>query len=229
VPLIEVIRAMATVKSSVQKREGEPEGGASGGARRAAALLRCALACALSLSAAACSGIDPGVDYPDDLPDADDRVLTPEGEGDPSITLGEFKFSPDLCKDFDTRPMVKPLTPDDLTRYFEAQGVKVTPRKARGNLYWYDFPNGEEKGFVRLRLAVLTNPELAAKDLHASLLEHGPGWWGVRRSNLAVLAPKASLRTSLGFAIKYKLPCWGVFTYAGNDDAYVVPGPYGEL
>lgn len=184
----------------------------------------------LGLSAAACSGIDAGVDYPGDLPDADTHLLTPEGEQEPSVTLGEFKFHADLCKDVDTRPVVKALTPDDLTRFFEVQGVKVTPKKARGNLYWYDFPNGgEDKGFVRLRLAVLDDPGLAAKDLHSSLLEHGPGWWGVRRSNLAVLAPKASLRTSLSFAIKYKLPCWGVFTYAGLDDAYVVPGPYGEL
>ena len=69
----------------------------------------------------------------------------------------------------------------------------------------------------------------ASADLHQSLLEHGPGWWGVRRSNLAVLAPKTSLSTALAFAIKYKLPCWGMFTYGGLDDAYVVPGPYGEV
>jgi hypothetical protein len=210
---------MATVTRSDDSRAGRLP-------RPSSAVILC---CALGLQAAACSGIDAGVDYPGDLPDVDQRVLTPEGEQDPSITLGEFKFHPDLCKDMDTRPVVKTLTPDDLTRYFEEQGVKVAPRKARGNLYWYDFPNGEDKGFVRLRVAVLDDPGLAAKDLHASLLEHGPGWWGVRRANLAVLAPKASLRTAAAFAVKYKLPCWGVFTYAGLDDAYVVPGPYGEL
>jgi len=37
------------------------------------------------------------------------------------------------------------------------------------------------------------------------------------------------LSTALAFALKYKLPCWGMFTYGGLDDAYVVPGPYAEL
>ena len=63
----------------------------------------------------------------------------------------------------------------------------------------------------------------------ASLLQHGPGWWGVRRANLAVLAPKTSLHDAAAFALKFKLVCWGMFTIAGNDDAYVVPGPYAEL
>lgn len=187
------------------------------------------LCAALGLSALGCSGIDAGVDYPGDLPDIDNQVATPEGDADPSISLGEFKFRPELCKDIETRPVTQPLTLDDFARFLEVQGVKITPKKARGNLHWFDFPNGEEKGFVRLRLAVLGDSNAAAKDLHASLLEHGPGWWGVRRSNLAVLAPKASLREAAAFAVKHKLPCWGVFTYAGLDDAYVVPGPYGEL
>ena len=39
----------------------------------------------------------------------------------------------------------------------------------------------------------------------------------------------AAGREAVAFAMKYKLFCWGMFTYAGNDDAYVVPGPYGEL
>ena len=107
--------------------------------------------------------------------------------------------------------------------------MKVAAKKANGNLYWYDFPNGEGSGFVRLRLALLENPAAAGKDLHDSLLEHGPGWWGVHRANLAVLAPKASLHDAAAFSIKYKLVCWGMFTYAGADDAYVVTGPYTEL
>lgn len=184
---------------------------------------------ALGFCALGCSGIDAGVDYPSDLPDIDSQVATPEGDGDPSISLGEFKIREEACKDLDTRPVTQPLTPDDFTRFLEVQGLKITPKKARGNLYWYDFPNGEEKGFVRLRLAVLEDANGAAKDLHTSLLDHGPGWWGVRRSNLAVLAPKTGLREAVAFAVKHKLACWGIFTYAGLDDAYVVPGPYGEL
>lgn len=188
---------------------------------------------ALVLSAAAflgCSGIDAGVEYPDNMPDIDSSVVTPEGDADPSITLGEFKIKGDVCKGLDTHPASQKLAPDDLTRFFEGQGVKITPKKARGNLYWFDFPNGKENnGFVRLRLAVLDDAAGAANDLHSSLLDHGPGWWGVRRSNLAVLAPKTGLSEALAFAIQNKLVCWGIFTYAGNDDAYVVAGPYGEL
>ena len=39
----------------------------------------------------------------------------------------------------------------------------------------------------------------------------------------------ASVHDALAFALKYKLPCWGIFTYSALDDAYVVPGPYAEL
>lgn len=187
-----------------------------------------ALALSLVVPSAACSGIDAGVDYPSESVDVDSFVLTPENESGPSVSFHNFKISPDACKGFDTSATTAPLSPDDLMRFLEKQGTKITPRKARGNLYWLDFPNGDG-GFVRLRLAVLDSPQGAAKDLHNSLLEHGPGWWGVRRSNLAVLAPKAGLSEALSFALKHKLVCWGMFTIAGNDDAYVVPGPYAEL
>jgi hypothetical protein len=184
----------------------------------------------LSLGAAACSGIDAGVDYPSDLPaDVDRHLLTPENGAGPSVTLGRFKINPETCKGIDTHPIDQRLAPDELSRFLQAQGAgSIAPKQARSNLYWFDFPS-EDKTFVRLRLAVLETPQLATQDLHDSLLQHGPGWWGVHRSNLAVLAPKAGLEEALSFAIKYKLVCWGVFTYAGNDDAYVVPGPYAEL
>ena len=194
-------------------------------------LARVAVA-SLTLGLSACSGLDAGVEYPSDLPDdIGPMLLSPENEADPSIGLNRFKFSPELCKDIDTHTITQPLNQEDFSRFLEARGVKIEAKKARENLYWYDFPNGEDppNNFVRLRLAILADANEAAKDLHQSLLEHGPGWWGVRRSNLAILAPKAGLREALRFAIKHKLPCWGVFTYTGNDDAYVVPGPYGEL
>jgi hypothetical protein len=178
---------------------------------------------------AGCAGIEAGIDYPGNLPDVGPQILSPEGESGAPVALNRFKFKPDLCKGVDTHLITGSLSQEDFARYLEAQGAKIDAKKARGNLYWFDFPNGEEKGFVRLRLALLDNPAAAAKDLHDSLLEHGPGWWGVRRANLAVLAPKASLSAATAFAIKYKLVCWGMFTYAGLDDAYVVPGPYMEL
>jgi len=175
-----------------------------------------------------CAGLDAGVDYPDGDDAYEQHLRTPEGDSDPSVSLGEVKIAPDACQGLLTQPVTQPLTPDDLQRFLEKQNIKVTVRKARENLYWFDFPNGDG-GFVRLRLAVLPTPSAAGKDLHSSLLDHGPGWWGVRRSNLAVLAPKAGLDDALGFAMRNKLVCWGVFTYAGVDDAYVVPGPYAEL
>lgn len=192
--------------------------------------LLAACVAALGATAAACSGIPSGIDYPSDLPSLSDKVLTPENKSDPSITLGRFKFSPGSCQGVDTHTITTNLGQDDLTRFLEKQGVPLQPKKARGNLYWFDVPNTKDgRDFVRLRLAILDDPINAAADLHQSLLEHGPGWWGVRRANLAVLAPKASLGDAAAFAIKYHLQCWGVFTYAGNDDAYVVPGPYGQL
>jgi hypothetical protein len=189
-----------------------------------------ALAAGLALASAACTGLESGITYPD-VPDPGPSLLTPEGDSDPSLTLGQVKIAGSLCKDIDTHTITGTLTQDDFTRFLESEGVKIAPKKARGNLYWYDFPNGEDapNNYVRLRLAVLGSSAAAAKDLHDSLLEHGPGWWGVRRANLALLAPKAGLGEALGFAIKYKLPCWGMFTTVGVDDAYVVPGPYEEL
>lgn len=194
--------------------------------------LHATLAClALAVSATACTGISSGVTYPGELPDPDPALLSPEGESEPSVSLGKFTFAPSLCEGIDTHTVSGKLTPEDLTRFLEARGASVEPKKARGNLYWFDFPNGEDKpdDTVRLRLAVLDSPTAAAKDLHDALLEHGPGWWGVRRGNLALLAPKTSLSRAVAFAVKYKLPCWGMFTVTGTEDAYVVPGPYMDL
>jgi hypothetical protein len=187
---------------------------------------------AMALALTACSGLQSGIDYPSDLPsDIGPQLLTPENQRDPPIVLNRLKISPAVCDKLDTHTITSPLNQEDFTRFLEAQGVKLEARKARDNLYWYDFPNGEAapNNYVRLRLAVLPDSPHASADLHQSILEHGPGWWGVRRSNLAVLAPKASLQEALAFALKYKLPCWGMFTYGGLDDAYVVSGPYAEL
>lgn len=185
-------------------------------------------ALALAATSVSCVGRDSGIDYPDlGGIDLDKVVSQPEGDEDPSISLTEFKFDPRACEGIDLHPIQQKLTYHDLTRWFAARGVNVTPKKARENLWWYEF--SDDDGSIRLRLAVLDDPEGAAKDLHDSLLSHGPGWWGVRRSNLAVLAPKAGLKEAVRFAAKYKLQCWGLFTYAGVDDAYVVGGAYTEF
>lgn len=193
---------------------------------------RTVLLVALASGLPACAGLDAGIDYPDLPGDLSPQLLSPENQKDPPIAFNRFKIAPQACDKLDTHTVTGRLNQEDFSRFLDGLGVKIEPRKARDNLYWYDFPNGSGepgKSFVRLRLAVLEDSPHASADLHQSILEHGPGWWGVRRSNLAILAPKASLSTALAFALKYKLPCWGVLTYGGLDDAYVVPGPYGEL
>src|SRR5262245_26186585 len=122
------------------------------------ALSICAAACLVSFAGIAstgCRGIDAHVQYPSDLPSLDHHILTPEGESGPSVSLGAFKFAPASCQGVDVNAQTLTLTPDDLTRFLDKQGVKVTPSQARPDLYWFDFPNGEENGKLRVRLAVL--------------------------------------------------------------------------
>jgi len=182
----------------------------------------------LGTGATGCVGIDAGVTYPDDSDiDLNDFLLSPEGDPKPSVSLTHFKFAPKTCEGIDRGVVTSDLAQDDLTRFFASRNIKVEAVQARDNLYWYGFGAGETA--VRLRLAILNNPNAAAKDLHDSLVEHGPGWWGLRRGNLAVLAPKAGLGEALRFAVKTRLVCWGLFTYAGVDDVYVAAGGYSEF
>lgn len=195
--------------------------------RAFSSLLPLALATPLT---AACVGLDAGSTYPDySSGEVRKQLLSPENRDDPSISLGSFKFRSTACEGIDTHAVTATLTQDAFTRFLQSQGAQFPAVKARGNLYWYEMPGDDEGETVRLRLAVLDNPEAAAQELHQSLLEHGPGWWGVRRSNLAILAPKASLGEAVAFALRYKLVCWGVFMWSDVDDVYVVAGPYAEL
>lgn len=179
------------------------------------------------------AGISSGVDYPD-VSDVDlaGHIVTPEGDDKASLSVGEFKFAPETCTGLDLTMPKDDLDQEDLTRFFAQHGINVKPKRARDDLFWYEIENKEDEGddsVLRLRLAVLKDRYGAAKDLQDSLLQHGPGWWGVRRGNLALLAPKASLSKAVRFAVKYKLVCWGMFTYGGVDDAYVVAGGYTEF
>ncbi len=175
-----------------------------------------------------CLGLRSGIDYPDyDGSWVRRQLLTPENDSGPSLTLGQFTVKDEVCQDIDTHSVTTMLGYDDLARFLKEQGFAEPPIKARGNLYWYEIPGGDES--VRLRLAVLPSAKEAGDELHRSLLEHGPGWWGLRRSNLAVLAPKAGVTEAIAFALRYKLVCWGAVAMADADDVYVVPGPYAEL
>jgi hypothetical protein len=180
-----------------------------------------------------CVGLRAGSTYPDySSGDVRKWLLSPENHTKPSISLNNIKIKDEFCEGLDTYPETHILAQDDLSRFLKTQGVDVggLEIKARGNLFWFDFPVADgATETVRLRVAVLDNAKEAAMDLHESLLEHGPGWWGLHRSNLAILAPKAGLTEALAFAMKYKLVCWGQFWMTDADDVYAVPGPYAEL
>jgi hypothetical protein len=176
-------------------------------------------------------GLEAGSNYPDYEFDVDDQLLTPENETSPSIDLGGFVIRDEICKGLNTRVEIRELAQDDLAKHLERINSPPVQIKARGNLYWYDFAGDDlgEGEMVRLRLAVLGDAKEAADELHKSILQHGPGWWGFRRSNLSVLAPKASIGEAIEFALRYKLPCWGMMEMANLDDVVVVPGPYMEF
>jgi hypothetical protein len=187
---------------------------------------------ALALLASGCTGLPAGVSYPDySRSDVKDASVTPENEDSPWLHLQTFRVRDDVCKGIDTSTQTKTLSYDDLSRHLRSIKAPNIEIKARGNLYWFDFPGAdpEDGDIVRLRLAVLEDAKEAAIELHKSLLEHGPGWWGLRRSNLSVLAPKAGTAEAMAFAIRWKLICWGMFEKAAADDVMVIPGPYMEL
>ena len=190
------------------------------------------LAAALTLGSAGCIGLNAGSAYPDyDSDDVRKHVLTPNNGKDPSLSLGNFKFADSACEGIDTHTIRKRLAQDDFTRFLDKHSRGIKQAKARGNLFWYDFPgtDPEDGDVVRLRLAVLGDSAEAAAELHQALLEHGPGWWGLRRSNLSILAPRASTSDAAAFALHHKLMCWGMFMQTGTDDVYVVPGPYMDM
>lgn len=187
---------------------------------------------ACSLFASGCTGIPAGVDYPGyTRGEVKDAAVSPENEDGPSIDLQTFRIREEVCKGIDTSVSTRPLSADDFTRFLQSVGATNVELRARGNLFWFDFPgeDPDEGDVVRLRVAVLRDSHEAANELHKSLLEHGPGWWGLRRSNLSVLAPRAGVAEAMAFALKYKLPCWGMFEMSDADDVMVIPGPYMEL
>ena len=180
------------------------------------------LGTAALLATSGCYGLQSDSAYPDyESDEVRERLLSPENEEDPSISLDSFVIKDEACEGMNVHGQTRPIAQDDFARHI----------KARGNLYWFEFPGDdpEDGDVVRLRLAVLSTAEEAADELHASLLQHGPGWWGLRRSNLSILAPKAGIDDAVAFALKYKLICWGMMSYTDRDDVHVVPGPYMEL
>lgn len=145
-------------------------------------------------------------------------------------SLPELRIKPEVCQGVaEMRPEYTVLDESSLMRFLQARGYEVRRTRARADLVYVDVVNGGGEIPVRLRVAVLPTAQEAGRDLHQAILEHGPGSWGVHRSNLAVLAPIGSEQQLTAFAAKTQLACWGVLTAAGRDDTFVIPGGYTEL
>ena len=145
------------------------------------------------------------------------------------LAPGEMRIKRNVCKDFDLHPDFRTLDENALVEFLHKQGFKTTAERARNDLvYIYASVEGSSEP-VRLRVAILKSPADAGRELHEAVLQHGPGSWGVHRANLAILGPIGDAGPVVNFAVKTKLVCWGVFTMAGRDDSFVIPGGYVEL
>jgi hypothetical protein len=135
----------------------------------------------------------------------------------------------EACEGYDLTPV--PVTDEisiaSLQEHLQAKGISYEVLAERGDLHLFDVMVGGEKN--RLRVATLPNHREAGRHLHEALLEHGSGYWGVHRANLAVLGPPASRDDVIAFAVETGLACWGVLTVVGRDDSFVIPGGYFEL
>lgn len=147
-----------------------------------------------------------------------------------SMELHGLRVQPATCQGVaEMRPEYTLLDESSLIRFLQARGFEVRRTRARSDLVYVDLMNAGGDGPLRLRVAVLPSAQAAGRELHEAILEHGPGSWGVHRSNLAVLAPIGTPEQLVAFATKTQLACWGVLTLAGRDDSFVVPGGYTEL
>lgn len=140
-----------------------------------------------------------------------------------------LRFKPGICDAQELRPEGRQLSEGHLIEFLNRQQLDVRIERPRSDLIYLVVSGAGTDVPVRLRVAVLKNADEAASELHNALLQHGPGAWGVRRSNLAVLGQIGTLDDDLTFASKTRLSCWGMFMTAGRDDTYAVPGGYREL
>lgn len=182
------------------------------------------LSCSLLLAACSGSSALHMADSTDVRTFARDRT-----GGSPGSDLSTTRFREGLCEGESLMPDNQPLTEADLIRYLERQNLDVRVDRARADLVYLFVSGAGTTTPVRMRVAILESADKAGRELLQAVLQHGPGSWGVHRSNIAVLGPAADPEDALAFAGKAKLQCWGVFTMAGRDDAFVVPGGYTEI
>ena len=151
-----------------------------------------------------------------------------EGNIEGALAPGEMRLKPHACDGEVLKPDYTMLDERALVSFLGAHGYETRTVHPRSDLVLVDIMNAGDHP-VRLRVAILQDPPASGRELHEAILQHGPGSWGVHRSNLAVLAPIGSVDEIVSFAVKTKLACWGVLTLAGLDDTFVVPGGYMEL
>jgi hypothetical protein len=151
------------------------------------------------------------------------------GGGPAGPDLATWQFKPSLCQGENLAQEFGALTEADFLRFLEKQGLDARLERQREDLVYVNVTGAGATAPVRLRVAILNSADEAGHDLHEALLQHGQGSWGVHRSNLAILGPLGEASDDVAFAAKSKLACWGVFTIAGRNDSFVVPGGYSEL
>jgi hypothetical protein len=149
--------------------------------------------------------------------------------GSPSASqLSSLRFRDGLCNAQALVPERKQLDESHIIAFLQKQGVDVRVERQRTDLVYLNVTGVGTKNPIRFRVAILKSREEAGRELHEGILQHGQGSWGLHRANLAVLGPIGSAEDDLRFAAKLNLPCWGVFTIAGLDDTFVIPGAYLE-
>jgi hypothetical protein len=116
-----------------------------------------------------------------------------------------------------------------LVRFLERHGGVGEIERPRSDLAYVTLPAAPGKKGLRLRVAVLASADDAGRELSVAIAQHGPGSWGVHRSNLAVLGPILDPADAIELVSTNKLACWGVLTIASGADVYVIPGGYREL
>jgi hypothetical protein len=152
---------------------------------------------------------------------------------DDSDGPASLRLRPEVCDGFDLRPDYGTLNEASFIRFLQQQhyDVQVQRQQVEAKDRELDYVFVTIPGIaqpVPLRVAVLPSADDAGRSLLEGVLQRGSGSWGVHRANLAVLGPTGSTTDDIAFAATTKLACWGTFTVAGTDDAFVVPGGYAE-
>lgn len=144
-----------------------------------------------------------------------------------------LEWRPDVCAHVDLAPDYRNLNETSLVAFLRSQQIEarverqpVETHKPDLVFVFVTLPGVAQT--VPLRVAILTSPDEAGRDLFDALVQRGTGAWGVHRANVAVLGPLGSSEDDVAFAAKTRLACWGTFTFADSGDAFVVPGGYAE-